>query len=203
MEELRSTEVLDKEIESDARKKAERILSKADLDSKVLIDGVAARTDAAKKERTAVYQKKIDAYEKDLNASVPLEKERFLVSFVDSKISEGIGAYISSLSIPKKISLLMKQLDTYSAVISGKKMNALVYGFKIDDVKKALEEKLGKSLISCTSTDAGHDPYEGIILESDDKNVRCRLTLAEIIEELQAGKRAELASALFGGRLSE
>ena len=34
MEELRSTEVLDKEIETDARKKAERILAKADSDER-------------------------------------------------------------------------------------------------------------------------------------------------------------------------
>ena len=43
MEELRSTEVLDKEIETDARKKAERILAKADSDGKALVADVARR----------------------------------------------------------------------------------------------------------------------------------------------------------------
>ena len=37
MEELRSTEVLDKEIRADARKKAEKILDKADVDCRYII----------------------------------------------------------------------------------------------------------------------------------------------------------------------
>ena len=48
MEELRSTEVLDKEIRSDSVKKAEKILAKADESAKQLIDGVQARIVKAK-----------------------------------------------------------------------------------------------------------------------------------------------------------
>ena len=39
MQELRSTDILDKEIQADARKKAERMLAKADLDCEKLILG--------------------------------------------------------------------------------------------------------------------------------------------------------------------
>ncbi len=50
MEELRSTEILDKEIRSDARKKAERILSKAEVDCQMILAEVDDRVENAKKE---------------------------------------------------------------------------------------------------------------------------------------------------------
>lgn len=43
MEELRSTEILDKEIEADARKKAAKIVAKAESEAKSIIEGVDDR----------------------------------------------------------------------------------------------------------------------------------------------------------------
>ena len=40
MQELRSTDILDKEIQADARKKAERMLQKADSDCQALLESV-------------------------------------------------------------------------------------------------------------------------------------------------------------------
>ena len=77
MEELRSTEVLDKEIETDARKKAERILAKADSDGKALVADVANRIEKFTEEKTAEYQKKTENYRADRDAVVPLKKSVF------------------------------------------------------------------------------------------------------------------------------
>ena len=87
-------------------------------------------------------------------------------------------------------------------------MNAYVYGFKLDDAKKFLTKKLGKNLLDCQETifrkmaleeDYGLDMPKGIILESEDKTFRCRLTLSEVIGQLLDKNRAELSEALFGG----
>lgn len=208
MEELRSTEVLDKEIETDARKKAERILAKADSDGKALVADVARRVETLKEEKTAEYQKKTESYQADRDAVVPLEKERFLVSFIESAIVKAIDSYLDALGEEKRIALAVRRWNAYKAVVASQKVNALVFGFDAARAEAALK-KAGVPLVSCTSVayeksgDEGIDGLtfkEGIILETEDTMIRCRLTLSQIVGELETEHRAELAKALFGGR---
>ena len=210
MEELRSTEVLDKEIETDARKKAERILAKADSDGKALVADVARRVETLKEEKTAEYQKKTESYQADRDAVVPLEKERFLVSFIESAIIKAIDSYLDALGEEKRIALAVRRWNAYKAVVASQKVNALVFGFDAARAEAALK-KAGVPLVSCTSVayeksgDEGIDGLtfkEGIILETEDTMIRCRLTLSQIVGELETEHRAELAKALFGGRFN-
>ena len=210
MEELRSTEVLDKEIETDARKKAERILAKADSDGKALVADVAHRVETLKEEKTAEYQKKTESYQADRDAVVPLEKERFLVSFIESAIIKAIDSYLDALGEEKRIALAVRRWNAYKAVVASQKVNALVFGFDAARAEAALK-KAGVPLVSCTSVayeksgDEGIDGLtfkEGIILETEDTMIRCRLTLSQIVGELETEHRAELAKALFGGRFN-
>ena len=210
MEELRSTEVLDKEIETDARKKAERILAKADSDGKALVADVARRVETLKEENTAEYQKKTESYQADRDAVVPLEKERFLVSFMESAIVKAIDSYLDALGEEKRIALAVRRWNAYKAVVASQKVNALVFGFDAARAEAALK-KAGVPLVSCTSVayeksgDEGIDGLtfkEGIILETEDTMIRCRLTLSQIVGELETEHRAELAKALFGGRFN-
>src|SRR5574344_317098 len=210
MEELRSTDVLDKEIQTDARKKAERILSKSETDGKAIIDGVASRIAAAKAERGAAYQKKIDAFEKDKNASLPLEKQRFLVSFIEAAVIKGINGYLESLSQRERLALVMSRYGKYRDILGSKRVNVHVFGFNPEDVKKTLAGE-GLQIASCSQIEyekSGDDPVEGLavkegaIIETEDGMIRCRLTIAQIVGELERDHRAELSDALFGGRLS-
>ena len=210
MEELRSTEVLDKEIETDARKKAERILAKADSDGKALVADVARRVETLKEEKTAEYQKKTESYQADRDAVVPLEKERFLVSYIESAIVKAIDSYLDALGEEKRIALAVRRWNAYKAVVASQKVNAFVFGFDAARAEAALK-KAGVPLVSCTSVayeksgDEGIDGLtfkEGIILETEDTMIRCRLTLSQIVGELETEHRAELAKALFGGRFN-
>ncbi|MFC2281782.1 MAG: hypothetical protein ACFNLN_09445 [Treponema socranskii subsp. buccale] len=207
MEELRSTEVLDKEIETDARKKAERILAKADSDGKALVADVAHRIEKFTEEKTAEYQKKTESYQADRDAVVPLEKERFLVSFIESAIVKAIDSYLDALGEEKRIALAVRRWNAYKAVVASQKVNALVFGFDAARAEAALK-KAGVPLVSCTSVayeksgDEGIDGLtfkEGIILETEDTMIRCRLTLSQIVGELETEHRAELAKSLLGG----
>ena len=210
MEELRSTEVLDKEIETDARKKAERILAKADSDGKALVADVANRIEKFTEEKTAEYQKKTENYRADRDAVVPLEKERFLVSFIESAIIKAIDSYLDALGEEKRIALAVRRWNTYKSVVAFQKVNAFVFGFDAARAEAALKKE-GVSLASCSSVayeksgDEGIDGLtfkEGIILETEDTMIRCRLTLSQIVGELETEHRAELAKALFGGRFN-
>lgn len=209
MEEFRSTEILDKEIQADARKKAEKILAKADVDCALLLEEVSGRIEKAKKELEDKYALKIAAFEKDLSATLPLEKERFLVSFIQSSIEKAINAYLAKLSDEEKIDLVLKKSVKIEDALKSKKLNALYYGFQESLVKKTVGKKF--NLISVKETefnkmiienDLGITDRKGIILESEDKAIRVRMTLSEVISQIQDKYRAELYSALFGERLN-
>ncbi|MDE5897857.1 MAG: V-type ATP synthase subunit E [Treponemataceae bacterium] len=208
MEELRSTEILDKEIQADARKKAERILAKAEADSKNLIASVPARIAQVREEQQAKYGERISAYEREQDASLPLEQERFLVSFIQSAMDDATNRYLESMSEAERLNLALRQMKQFENNLKSKKFNVFVYGFQQELVKKALDKKV--DVVSYEATefnkmivedDCGITNKEGVILEAVDKSVRCRFTIPEVVSQLQSRCRAELYGALFDGRL--
>lgn len=210
MEELRSTEILDKEIEADARKKAEKILANADAECQKLLDAVDSRVKQAADEKKRYYAEKLASFTANLDASLPLEKERFLASFYAQSVADALNAYLASLGADKRLMLVLAKLSEAKDAFAGSKVTAASYGFESSKVKKQLEKAFGKDLISCTETTfekSGeacallNDVHEGIILETEDRSVRVRLTTDQIVSELKDTYSAELATTLFGGRL--
>ena len=162
MEELRSTEILDKEIQSDARKKAERILERAEAEAKTLFTAVASRLATAEQE----LQKKTD------EACAEFAKDK--------------------------------------DALYGKKVFVSIYGFNMDAVKNCFDDVLQVLRYEQTEfnkriaeDDCGLEKKEGIIIESEDKTVRIRLTVPEFTQNVLNTYRTELYSALFGGRLTD
>ena len=206
MQELRSTDILDKEIQADARKKAERMLQKADHDCQTILESVETDIQKAVDEKRSFFEHKLESFETDRKAVVPLEKERFKVSFIQDAIIQNINKYLEALTEEKRLTLVSRDFDFNT----DRRLNAYVYGFSVSAAKKFLSSKLGDKLLSCTETKFGAVALEdeiglsnpqGIILESEDKNFRCRLTLSEVIEKLLDTNRAELSATLFGGDL--
>ena len=206
MQELRSTDILDKEIQADARKKAERMLAKADRECEQLVSSVDADIEKAVEDKKLFFEKKLAAYEKDRQAVVPLEKERFKVSFIQSAVIQNINKYLGGLSEEKRLALVARDFNFNT----DRKLNAYVYGFSLSGAKKFLTDKLGSKLLSVSETkfgaailedEIGLDKPQGIILESEAKDFRCLLTLSEVIEKLLDTNRAELSDTLFGGAI--
>lgn len=210
MEELRSAEILDKEIQDDARKKAEKILRNADSQCDQIMAQVESRLEEAKKEKEIYFNQKADQVKKDLDSSMPLEKSRFLVSYISSSIAKCINEYLKTLSSEKRFELAVSLLDQFSNLVSDRTFDAAVYGFDPAYVKSTLSSKV--KINSCSSVEFaksgseavdGIEIHEGVILLSEDKSVKIRLTLEEVITELIDKYRKELAVTLFGGRLPE
>ncbi|WP_191017516.1 hypothetical protein [Treponema zioleckii] len=212
MEELRSTEILDKEIEADARKKAEKILKNADNECERILADVKNRVNEASKQKSSLYKSKIDQFEKNVDASLPLEKERFLVKFYADSVSSALNDYLKKIGLEKRLSLLEKSIEKKSEILDkSKKFTAYVFGISLESAKTLLSKKNidTDSVVEVTfeksgeEFTAGNDFHEGIILESDDKVMRIRLTIDQVIRELEDKYSNELASALFGGKLPE
>lgn len=210
MEELRSAEILDKEIQDDARKKAEKILRNADSQCDQIMAQVESRLEEAKKEKEIYFNQKAEQVKKDLDSNMPLEKSRFLVSYISSSIAKGINEYLKTLSSEKRFELAVSLLNQFSNLVSNRTFDAAVYGFDPAYVKSTLSSKV--KINSCSSVEFaksgseavdGIEIHEGVILLSEDKSVKIRLTLEEVITELIDKYRKELAVTLFGGRLPE
>jgi V/A-type H+-transporting ATPase subunit E len=219
MEELRSTEILDKEIQEDARKKADRILKNAAGDAARIISDVENRVAATRKEKEAVCKKRIEAGQRDADAAIPLEKERFLVSFQDKAIMTAIEEYYAALSEEKQLTLIRNLLKQFKGILNDKQGNLCFNGFSEKAVKKLVQDELGSSFIlSMTELDDAHarekEAYRGLVIETSDGSIRCRVTVPEIFANLIDANRYELVQALFesaalfgsdleGGRLSQ
>ena len=210
MQELRSTEILDKEIEADARRKAEAILKKADEECVQIMEGVKTKLDFSRSEKEEFYKTRLAAIEKDITASIPLEKQRFKVAFVQERLMQAVNKYLAGLEEAEKLELVTKDFDFNSC--KDKELVAFVYGFDITGAKAFLEKKLagvqGAKLTGCNKTEfckeivedeIGLEINEGIILKTKDNAFRVRMTMTEVFSRLLDKNRAELAEALLGG----
>lgn len=211
MEELRSTEILDKEIEADARKKVEKILARAEEESKSILADVARRVDEASKQKKSYYAEKLSQFEKSIDEALPLEKGRFLVSFYDDAVSKAFNEYFENLGEAKRLALIEKRLGKLPQDLFEKKINAFVFGFKLSDAKKMLEKNV-KNLgtveevsfeRSGEESALGNSFHEGVILSSEDGFIKIRATIDQIVRETKDKYSEELAKTLFGGRLPE
>lgn len=211
MEELRSTEILDKEIEADARKKVEKILKNADSECERILADVENRVKDASEQKSKYYKSKIEQFEKNVNAALPLEKERFLVKFYADSVSSFLNDYLKKIGSEKRLSLIEKSLEKKLEVTSGKKFNALVFGIPLDSAKKLLENnKIDVGSVSEVTFESsgeetafGNEIHEGMIIESEDKVLRLRLTIDQILREIEDKYSEELALSLFGGKLPQ
>ena len=213
MQELRSTDILDKEILSESRKKAEKILKSADADCKELLDSLDSEIQKARAEKQKFYDEKLELFEKNKKVSIPLEKQRFKITFIENAVLQNINEYLKSVDDDKKIKMLVSRLqdcDILQKSTGGQKLTAFIYGFEESEVKAQLSKKIGKLLDKCEKTEFGKVTYEkdfgfekpqGIILETEDKTFRVRLTFSQVLEQILDKNREELTSTLFGGDL--
>lgn len=210
MEELRSTEILEKEIQAESKKEAEKILSAAKREAEKILSETGSRLEGAKAEREKFYEEKVTKCEKVLQASVPLESQRFLVSFVSQGVDSALNEYFKKLSQEERLEISLKPISAKKKFFSGRKFRAKVYGFDLDLARASLEKNLKDNLLSAEKIDfalsgedaqSGIDFHEGVILESEDKGVKCRLTLEEAVGELKDKHYGELAEKLFGDEL--
>ena len=205
MQELRSTEILDNEIRSEARRKAEALLKRADEECAQILAGVDKRIEEAKIEKQDFYAKKLAAFEKDIEASLPLEKQRLSLSFVQDQLVKALNKYLAALSQEERMQLVLKTCRT--SLLKNREFNVFVYGFDLDKAEKEVRKLPGIKILSFSKTefgriiieeDIGLEKNEGIILESPDKALRCRLTLSQLFNDIMDKYRAQLNDALFG-----
>lgn len=204
MEELRSTEILDKEIREDARKKAERILKNAETEAAGIKNGVTRRIKEVKAEKERFYSEKLKAYKDNCNAAVPLEKQRKEILFFDSEIQRALDAYFGETGKEKKRGIIAGFLKKFEPVVGNKKIIVKYAGFSKSETEtlikeyfpKAVPEKYAK-LTDVEAEIAGVD--YGLIIEDTEHTFACKTDINRARRYLLTEKREEVKAALFGG----
>ncbi len=212
MEELRSIEALSNEIRNDARQRAANIVSKAEESAKALLDGVEKKVSDALAEVQKASDEKIRLCRMNNEASLPLEKERYLVSFIYDSVVNAMNEYFDSIGEDKRLEIIKKLVERSKSILDGKNIKATVIGLDLSKVKKMLNGVFGKSLLSCEKGETylledeavrGFNYREGILVKTEDGSVSCRLTLDEKVKEILDDNNYEISSTLFKGRLPE
>ncbi|MDR0494368.1 MAG: ATPase [Treponema sp.] len=199
MEELQSTEILDREILEDARKKAYRILKTAD-------DAIKVKTAELEKnlgetvetlEEKYARQGKVDIDE--IMARLPIDKQRVQTKMIEELLCSAVECWYAGLSRQNVLELLKKEL---AGRIAASDENAIDGGIsaKIHKIGKEDAEAILEAVMpgkSCRIEDIhSAAPYPEIIIETPKAKVYASIN--KTIDFLLGEKRAELLEALLG-----
>jgi hypothetical protein len=213
MEELQSTEILDREILEDARKKAFRILKTAD-------DTVKAKSTEWEKKITAVlselekkYAGQCEAVTAEIMARLPMDKRRSRAEKIESLLVAVVEQWYAGLGRQRVLSLLETDLSKRLAVFCGgagtKDFSAIsgrepprVLLHKLD---RAAAESILESVLPGQHVIIAEEPsaalYPEIIIENS--QARISASIGKTVDFFLHEKRAELVTALLGEKITE
>jgi nitroimidazol reductase NimA-like FMN-containing flavoprotein (pyridoxamine 5'-phosphate oxidase superfamily) len=205
MEELQSTEALDREILEDARKKAHRILKTADdtIKTKSTEWEKTITVALGELEKKYAVQGKIAADE--IMAFLPIDKQRIRTTKVEELLRSAVENWYNGLSRQRVLDLLHKELTSrlgFSETVTGHKsvtvegtIRALIHKIEQAEAQSVLKAVLpGKTcqIETIKSTAV----YPEIILETPE--MRIYASIGKTVEFFLGEKRAELVEALLG-----
>jgi hypothetical protein len=204
MEELQSTEVLDKEILEDARKKARRILKAAEdavaASAVAWEDRIVKDTGELKRSFTIRTEKARE----ELMARLPLDKRRAYSEKVEALLLAAMQDYLRSLSREKLLALLEKELRRCAAglpeLVPGSPPPEVGGRALTEDELRALVDKAlpGINWTVQRTKDFHKLPgnFPAIIVETP--AVRLTASLDALAAAVLEDSRAELVSSLLG-----
>jgi hypothetical protein len=208
MEELQSTEILEREILEDARKKAMRVLKTVD-------DTIRAKTSEWEKKTAAA----IDELEKKNNeqkelttekimARLPVDKLREKVEKIENLLQSAVESWYKDLSRQRILDLLSRELSKRIAVcqeiLASAKKNVYYSGLDRNEAETVLKNIKGlksNEWLGNIAEISSADQYPLITLETE--SVRVIASIRKIIDFLLQEKREELVEALVGRTFME
>jgi|TergutMp193P3_1026864.scaffolds.fasta_scaffold14502_3 hypothetical protein len=197
MEELQSTEILDREILEDARKKALRILKSAD--ETILAQSEEWGKKAAEdiNELDKKYNEQKEAAVEKVMARLPIDKLRAKVEKIEGLLQFAVDTWYNGLSRPRVLELLKNELSKRLALCGEFSSSAGERAFYHGLDRKEAEETLKAVKITCNIEEIpSADRYPSITLETGE--MRIIASIQKTIDFLLQEKREELVGALVG-----
>ena len=197
MEELQSTEILDREILEDARKKAHRILKTAE-------DTIKAKTAEWEKNLAAALGELEKKYEQqgksaidEIMVRLPIDKRRIKAKKIDELLYGAVETWYSGLSRKRILDLLKDEL---AKRVIDSNTSAAAGGIR---AKHNIEQAEAQALVQqvlpgpCVIEQVhSASAYPEIIVETPE--ARIYASIAKTVNFYLSEKRAELVEALLG-----
>jgi V/A-type H+-transporting ATPase subunit E len=203
MEDVRSSEALEKEVLEDARKKAERILKNAGL-----------QIESLKKEWTGKKEKEIALLDadaaakktlrkKEIDTAFPLETQRRKLKFQNSVFEEFLADFFRKLPAEDLARVLEEKGKRFAALLgsggSGPRaagMSITYAGISFETAQSIAVSLLGKE----APRPAEGRGFQGLVFTGEKDAYRYRLTVDEIAGELREYHRQPIMDALWKER---
>jgi molybdopterin converting factor small subunit len=199
MEELQSTELLDREILEDARKKAYRILKTAD-------DTIKSKAAELEKNLGATVAKLEEKYARqgglaadEIMARLPIDKQRTKAKKIEELLHSAVEAWYAGLSRSRVLELLKNELIKRIAASDKDSVEGAICA-RIHKIEKKEAEEILKTVLPGKSfaVEEIHSaaPYPEIIIETP--KARIYASINKTVDFLLGEQRAELLEALLG-----
>ena len=200
MEELQSTEVLDREILEDARKKAFRILKAADDTARANAASWDKKMEESLAELKRRYQKRRERTAAGIMARLPLDKRRIRSEKMEEFLNAAAAAWYAGLKRSQVLGILehelARRLEVCPEFAGGGTVRALLRHVEPEEAAVLLGRVLPGLACSPEAAVTGDDPYPGITLVSS--RVRIIASIGMVTDSLLHDQREELLRALVG-----
>ncbi|MDR0526060.1 MAG: ATPase [Spirochaetaceae bacterium] len=209
MEEIRSTETLDREILEEARKKAYRILKSAEESVKTAVETWALKTETDIAEIRSRYAQRLKVMKDELFARLILDKRRIRAEKIEGLLKSAMESYLRSLSREALLSILERTLRQRLDFLreTGEfpdQTNLQVQSCNLEagELERMLHRHLPKGSWSAVAPEPGKpDPFldarfPAVAITAPD--LRIAASLDSLAGQLLEDNRAELAVSLVG-----
>jgi len=200
MEELQSTDILDREILEDARKKAHRILKAADDTIKAKSADWETKLKSTLDDLEKKYAKNSKSTAEEIKAVLPIDKQRARARKIEELLNSAVENWYSRLSRKRVLGFLQTELSKRLALCGGFSTPGGITAY-IHKVEKAEAEPILRAILPnkpCTiETMQSTAAYPTIILENQE--VRIYASIGKTVDFILGEKREELIAALLGG----
>ena len=199
MEELQSTEILDREILEDARKKAYRILKTADDTVKTKSGEWEKKLAVTLDELEKKYSEQGKLAAVEIMAFLPMDKRRVKAEKIESLLHLAAKTWYTGLNRRGVLDLLEKELakrlaacDEFAVSGEGRAMIRKIERAEAEDILKRL---LPGKPFYIEETHSAAD-YPELVLETREERIYA--SIGKIVDYFLSEKRAELIEALLG-----
>jgi hypothetical protein len=198
MEELQSTEILDREILEDARKKAHRILKAADETVKANTAEWEKKAERGLDELKREYLLKGEIAAREIITRLPMEKRRLKVQVIDKLLSQAVEFWYKGLERGRVLAILKKELQKRieeSAEFAKADSRALYHKLSRAEAENILRELLPGHIFSFEEHNAGA-AFPELIIENS--AIRITASISKTVDFFLQKNRMELTEALLG-----
>jgi hypothetical protein len=202
MEELQSTDVLDREILEDARKKAKRILAAAEEAIAAGAKSWEKRADKDVEKLNGTFAARIEKAREEFMARLPMEKRRAYSEKVETLLVSTMQEFLASLSRGQILALLERELRRCAAGLPESDPGPLEAGCRSlsrEELAGLLDRAFPETEWTFTKNTAFHQlPGNLPAIIVDSPAARLTASVDALAASLMADSRAELVAALLG-----